>query len=60
MCQCDAGDQTVDHIIYQCKMLKNQKKAINSVKKGTWPPTKVDFIKKRLKKFIAFITATEI
>ena len=51
MCQCNAEEQTVDHIICECEMLKNQKQNIfsSAKKSGNWPPRKEDIIKKDLK-----------
>jgi hypothetical protein len=31
MCSCEEGDQTVDHIIYDCKLLEQEKSSLKVV-----------------------------
>jgi hypothetical protein len=41
-CPCKQGIQTVDHLIFQCKRLKNEREILknNLLKAGNWPVSK--------------------
>ena len=41
-CVCKQGDQTVDHLLYQCKLLEKQRGTLkkNIVHSGHWPTSK--------------------
>ena len=56
-CPCKQDIQTVDHLIFQCERLKNErgmlKKSVN--KAGNWPISKSELIKKNLKQFIRYM-----
>jgi len=41
-CPCGQGKQTVDHLIFQCKRLKNERGIMRSsvIKVGKWPVSK--------------------
>lgn len=57
-CPCDADNQTVDHLIYQCDMLKVPRRTlINSIiiKGGDWPVDKELFIKHYFGDFNLFV-----
>ena len=41
-CPCNYGIQTVDHLIFECNMLKNEREALKTsvIKSGNWPVNK--------------------
>ena len=55
-CACSNGDQTVDHLLFECKLLEQQrhKLMIAVLTKGDWPVSKNELIMQHLKDFIAF------
>ena len=55
-CPCGGGNQTVDHLIYDCIILQTEReKLINKVsKKDIWPVTKSDLVNKCIKYFLEF------
>jgi len=56
-CPCKHGTQTVDHLIFQCERLKNERDILkNSVlKKGNWPLSISELINRNFKQFIRYI-----
>ena len=49
ICTCKEGDQNVDHIIFNCRMLKKEKNQLQiniAQKGGHWPPNKTDLVGK--------------
>jgi len=55
-CPCDGGNQTVDHLIYDCPILRREReKHISKVsKQDNWPVTKSDLVNKFIKHFLEF------
>ena len=55
-CPCDGGNQTVDHLIYDCNILQREReKLISKVsKQDNWPVTKSDLVNKYIKYFPEF------
>ena len=53
---CKQGDRTVDHLLYQCKLLAKQRGTLkkNIVHPGHWPISKHELITKFRKTFITF------
>jgi hypothetical protein len=53
---CDGGNQTVDHLIYDCTKLQSEReKLISSIsKQDNWPVNKSDLANKHIKHFIQF------
>ena len=53
-CPCKHGIQTVDHLIFQCKRLKNEREILKSsvIKAGKWPVSKSELTNGNLKQFI--------
>jgi hypothetical protein len=49
-CPCEHGIQIVDHLIFQCNRLKNERKALktNVVKVGNWPVSKSELTNSNL------------
>jgi hypothetical protein len=56
-CPCSNGDQTIDHLIYQCSILHTQREILisNILKSRNWPVKKQDLISKYAKPFLMFI-----
>jgi hypothetical protein len=48
MCPCGKGDQTTDHIIYDCCRLKKERDRLRTAvnKTNVWPTSKRDLIKR--------------
>jgi hypothetical protein len=43
-CPCEDGIQTVDHLIFQCNRLKNERETLKTsvLKEGNWPMSKLN------------------
>ena len=56
-CPCANGDQTINHLIYQCSILHTQIEIFKSnvLKSGNWPVKKQELISNYLKLFLLFI-----
>ena len=61
-CPCKHGAQTVDHMIFQCKRLKNEREILkNSVLKvGNWPVSKSEQTNKNLKQSKSYINSMDL
>jgi len=60
-CACKQGDQTTDHLLYQCTLLDMQrgtlkKKVVNT---GHWPASKQELITKHRDSLITFIESID-
>jgi hypothetical protein len=46
-CPCNNGDQTIDHLLYQCTLLHSQRELIRNkfLKIGNWPASKYELTK---------------
>jgi len=55
--QLKTGTQTVDHLIFQCKRLKNEREILkNSILKvGNWPVSKSELTYRNLKQLIRYM-----
>ena len=60
-CPCDGGNQTVDHLLYDCsKLQREREKLIRKVsKQDNWPVEKSDLVNKHIKHFIQFANAID-
>jgi hypothetical protein len=56
-CPCGNGEQTVDHLIYQCSILHTQRETLISKvsRYENWPVKKQELISKHLKSFSIFV-----
>jgi hypothetical protein len=56
------GIQTLDHLIFQCKRLKNEREILkNSVlKAGNWPVSKSELTNGNLKQFVRYINPIDL
>jgi uncharacterized protein YlxP (DUF503 family) len=61
-CQCRHGIQTVDHLIYQFKRLKNEREILKSsvLKVGKWPVSKSEQTNRNLKQFIRYMNSIDL
>ncbi|PSN46148.1 hypothetical protein C0J52_22065 [Blattella germanica] len=53
-CPCNKGEQTSDHIIYNCEKIENKREILKqqiTTGGGTWPPTKDQLTAKHLVAF---------
>ena len=56
-CLCNEGQQTSDHIIFECNIVEVQRSALIkqiTVSGGSWPPKKEELITKYLKAFLTY------
>jgi hypothetical protein len=46
-CPCNSGDQTIDHLLYQCTLLHSQRGLLRNkvLKTGNWPASKQELTK---------------
>jgi hypothetical protein len=61
-CPCEHGMQSVDHLICQCKRLKNERGILkNSVlKAGNWPVSKSELTNTNLRQFIRYRNSIDL
>lgn len=60
-CVCQQGDQTVDHLLYDCSLLEAQRRILikKVTKNGQWPTNKHELITKHLEPLITYIEAID-
>jgi hypothetical protein len=60
-CPCDGGNQTVDHLLYDCPTLQTDRvKVINNTSnQEKWPVNKRDLVKKHIKHFKKFANSID-
>jgi hypothetical protein len=60
-CPCSNGNQTVDHLLYDCNGLNNQRDKLiaNISKEDNWPIRKSDLVRKYLKQLIYFTNSID-
>ena len=62
MCTCNLGEQTSDHLIYECRILQDQRRIMKqqiAASGGTWPTTNSDLIAKYSKAFCTFVNSID-
>jgi len=61
-CPSSQGIQTADHLIFQCKRLKNEREILKSsvLKVGKWPVSKSELTNGNLKQFIRYINSMDL
>jgi hypothetical protein len=62
MCPCNDGQQTSDHIIFECNIVEAQRSALIKqimVSGGSWPPEKDELITKYIKAFLSFVKSID-
>ena len=60
-CTCANGNQTVDHLLYDCSKLNNEREKLIAYisKEDNWPVKKSELVNKYLKEFISFANSTD-
>jgi hypothetical protein len=58
---CNSGIQTADHLIFQCKRLRNETAILKSsvLQEGKWPASKCELTNRNLKQFINYINSMD-
>jgi hypothetical protein len=58
-CPCGKNDQTTDHLLYECELLKTQRHSLKIAvsKSGVWPISKNTLISKHYKSFKSFVNS---
>ena len=58
-CPCGKNDQTTDHLLYECDLLKTQRQSLKSTiaKSEVWPTSKNILISKHYKLFKSFVNS---
>jgi ribonuclease HI len=62
MCPCNEGEQTVEHIIYECSILESHRSFMIkniSMRGGLWPPTNNELVNKYLDIFTMFVKSID-
>ena len=56
ICQCGTTGQTIDHLLFECELLNKERNNLIStvIKKGVWPISPNNLIRKHLKIFAKF------
>jgi hypothetical protein len=60
-CPCEAGHQTVEHLIYECHMLQTERENLisNIAKRDNLPMGKSELVNKYIKHFIQFTNSID-
>jgi len=60
-CICKHGDQTTDHLIYDCEILDKEREKLIAYtsREEDWPVRKCEFVKKYLKQFTTFANSID-
>ena len=61
-CPCKQATQTVDHLIFQCERLVNERAHLKSsvLKLGKWPVTKIELTNRYLKQLLRYINTIDL
>jgi hypothetical protein len=59
---CKHGTQTVDHLIFQCNRLKNERGKMKTsvLRVGNWPVSKSELTNRYLKQFIRYVNSIDL
>jgi len=60
-CPCNNGDQTIDHLLYQCTLLHTPRERLRSkvLKIRNWAACKQELTVKRLNAFLTYTNSTD-
>jgi hypothetical protein len=60
-CPCNKGEQTIDHLLYQCTLLHTPRELLKNkvLRTGNWPARKHEIITKHLKAFLAYTNSID-
>jgi len=58
-CPCGKNNQTTDHLLYECELLKTQRYSLKTAvsKSGGWPTSKNNLISKHYQSFKRFVNS---
>ena len=62
MCPCEEEEQTTDHLIFQCKKLRNKRNMkIKQIKNtgGNWPTKNATLVNNYLQIFVTFVKSID-
>jgi hypothetical protein len=61
-CPCKHGTQTVDHLIFKCERLVNERAQLKSseLKVGKWPVSKSELTNRYLKQLLRYINSIDL
>ena len=62
MCPCKIGEQTTDHILYECDLVKQERDKLNAeiLRTENWPISKDTLINKYTKLFNKFVDSINL
>ena len=59
-CICQQGEQTIDHLIYDCNLLEAQRGILRkNIKNGQWPADKHELITNHLEPLLTYIESID-
>jgi hypothetical protein len=61
-CPCIQGIPTIDHLIFQCKRLKNEREILNNsvLKVGNWTVSERELTNRNLKQLFIYINSMDL
>jgi hypothetical protein len=62
MCSCNEGEQSPEHLIYECKILESQRRSLKqhiTPGRGSWPATNSDLVAKYLNAFSGIVKSID-
>jgi hypothetical protein len=60
-CECTHGDQTTDHLLYECEILNKEREKLiaHTSTEDDWPVRKCELVNKYLKQFSFFVNSID-
>jgi hypothetical protein len=61
-CPCKHGTQTVEHLIFRCNRLKNEREKLKKsvLRVGNWPVSKSELTNRYLKQFVRYVNSMDL
>ena len=62
ICSCKRGEQTVEHVIYDCKLVEEERDRLKAavMRTDNWPVSKNNLIKNFYKDFVRFTNSIKL
>ena len=62
ICSCERGEQTVEHVIYDCKLVEEERDRLKAavMRTDNWPVSKNKLIKNFYKDFVRFTNSIKL